>query len=393
MVDYSKWKDIEISDDEDDTHPNIDTPSLFRWRHQARVERMEERRREQTELEKKKAETQKQLKDTKEQLVKLENEKKDFGDIAFTLKKALQDLEEEEKKIKNKEEEIKKKEKLTPWNVDTIGQDGFSKTVINTRPARRDDDSGLSDEEREKKLKQFAKDNEKELKEFGMLRKYDSSKAYLLSHPQLVCENTANYLVIWCINLEMQEKHDLMEHVAHQCMCIQYILELSKQLDVPPIACMGSFFNRTEIAEVEYKNSFDDELRAFKERIRKRSAEKIADALKEAEEEERQARLGPGGLDPTDVFESLPEPLQKCFETRNIALLHETLATMSQADACYHMERCIQSGLWVPDAKVAEKLKKDGTLLNDIKGDTKDETQGKTQDETQSDTQGTADPE
>lgn len=46
----------QISDDEDDTHPNIDTPSLFRWRHQARLERMEERRREQEEHERKKAE-------------------------------------------------------------------------------------------------------------------------------------------------------------------------------------------------------------------------------------------------------------------------------------------------------------------------------------------------
>ncbi len=31
-----------MSDDEDDTHPNIDTPSLFKWRHEARVKRMEE---------------------------------------------------------------------------------------------------------------------------------------------------------------------------------------------------------------------------------------------------------------------------------------------------------------------------------------------------------------
>ena len=31
-----------VSDDEDDTHPNIDTPSLFKWRHEARVKRMEE---------------------------------------------------------------------------------------------------------------------------------------------------------------------------------------------------------------------------------------------------------------------------------------------------------------------------------------------------------------
>lgn len=41
-LDYNKWNNIEVSDDEDDTHPNIDTPSLFKWRHEARVKRMEE---------------------------------------------------------------------------------------------------------------------------------------------------------------------------------------------------------------------------------------------------------------------------------------------------------------------------------------------------------------
>lgn len=32
----------QVSDDEDDTHPNIDTPSLFKWRHEARVQRTQE---------------------------------------------------------------------------------------------------------------------------------------------------------------------------------------------------------------------------------------------------------------------------------------------------------------------------------------------------------------
>lgn len=79
-IDYSKWKDIEVkqisllfavsfktnlwthetfnvkvSDDEDDTHPNIDTPSLFRWRHQARVERMQQADQEKKQLEDEKA--------------------------------------------------------------------------------------------------------------------------------------------------------------------------------------------------------------------------------------------------------------------------------------------------------------------------------------------------
>lgn len=146
----------------------------------------------------------KKLKDTKDKLAKLESEKTDPADLT-ALRKVLQDLEDEERKIKKTEEEMKKKEKLTPWNVDTIGQDGFTKTVINTKAPRKDEDAGLSDEEKEKRMKQFVKENEKKLKEFGMFRKYEDSKKFLQDYPHLVCENTANYLVIWCINLEMEE--------------------------------------------------------------------------------------------------------------------------------------------------------------------------------------------
>jgi hypothetical protein len=36
---YSKWDNIELSDDEDDVHPNIDRESWFRMKHRSRVER------------------------------------------------------------------------------------------------------------------------------------------------------------------------------------------------------------------------------------------------------------------------------------------------------------------------------------------------------------------
>lgn len=51
----------------------------------------------------------------------------------------------------------------------------------------------------------FVKENEKLLKKFGMFKKYDDSKNFLKEHPHLACEETANYLVIWCINLEVEE--------------------------------------------------------------------------------------------------------------------------------------------------------------------------------------------
>ena len=55
---------------------------------------------------------------------------------------------------------------------------------------------------------------------------------------------------------------------------------------------------------------------AFKARIRRRAKEKIAEQLKEEEEEEameKQARIdaSPGGLDPIEVLESLPDELRR----------------------------------------------------------------------------------
>ncbi|KAJ3654459.1 hypothetical protein Zmor_013647 [Zophobas morio] len=347
MVDYSKWKNIEISDDEDETHPNIDTPSLFRWRHQARVERMEEMKREAEALKRKKEESERKLNEAKAKLVNAEK----AGDSNLqTIKDSVSTLEKEMTDLKMKQDEHEKKEKLAPWNVDTISQPGFAKTVINKK-APRPKDEQLTDEEREEKMKKFVKDNEKNLKHFGMLRRYDDSRKFLREHTELVSEDTANYLVIWCIRLEMEEKHDLMKHVAHQTICMQYILELAKQLDYDPRGCVDPFFSKIQIADPLYKKSFDDELEQFKERIRRRAAEKIEEAVKEAEEEERKARIGPGGLDQLEVLESLPENLRKCFETQDIQMLQDTIKEMNEDEANYHMKRCVAAGLWIPDAK------------------------------------------
>lgn len=301
-------------------------------------------RREKEEVERRRKENEKKLKELKDKQEEIEKP---------NVKKTLEDLEKEAEKLKIAEENLKLKEKKTPWNVDTISKPGFEKTVINKPPPRPNYDN-LSEEEKERIMKEFVKANEKLLKQYGMIRRYDDSKRFLSEHNQLVCENTANYLVIWCINLEMEKKHELMTHVAHQCISMQYILELSKQLDIDPRACVRSFFTKIQVAEIEYKKQFDDEVAAFIKRIEKRAQDKIDDALAEQEEEERLARLGPGGLDPVEVFEALPEVLQKCFESRDIAMLQEAITKLPEEEAKYHIKRCVDSGLWVPDASTVE---------------------------------------
>ncbi|XP_039568340.1 hsp90 co-chaperone Cdc37 [Passer montanus] len=308
MVDYSVWDHIEVSDDEDETHPNIDTASLFRAR--AELQRLQA-----------------------EELQRLQAE--------------AQQLRAEERGWEAKLEELRKKEKSMPWNVDTLSKDGFSKSVFNVKPEEKEE----TEEQKEKKHKTFVERYEKQIKHFGMLRRWDDSQKYLSDNPHLVCEETANYLVIWCIDLEVEEKHALMEQVAHQTIVMQFILELAKSLKVDPRACFRQFFTKIKTADQQYLEGFTEELEAFKERVRGRARARLEKALREYEEEERQKRLGPGGLDPVDVYESLPAELQKCFDVKDVQLLQETISKMDPTEAKYHMQRCIDSGLWVPNAK------------------------------------------
>ncbi|XP_030262975.1 hsp90 co-chaperone Cdc37 [Sparus aurata] len=347
-IDYSVWDHIEVSDDEDDTHPNIDTPSLFRWRHQARVERMED-------FNKRGEEMNKTLRECKRKVAEAQKKVQELSiSTSDDAKKELAKAQAEEKKLKKEEREWEKKmdehnreEKKMPWNVDTLSKEGFSKSIVNVVP----DSSEETEEEKEKKHKTFVEKNEKQIKHFGMLRRWDDSQKYLSDNPHLVCEETANYLVIMCIDLEVEEKHALMEQVAHQTIVMQFILELAKSLKVDPRGCFRQFFAKIKTADQQYQDAFNDELESFKERVRGRAKIRIEKAMKEYEEEERQKRLGPGGLDPVDVYESLPAEMQKCFDEKDIGMLQEVISKMDPTEAKVHMKRCIESGLWVPNSK------------------------------------------
>ncbi|XP_066202606.1 hsp90 co-chaperone Cdc37 [Saccopteryx leptura] len=352
MVDYSVWDHIEVSDDEDETHPNIDTASLFRWRHQARVERMEQFQKEKEELDRSCRECKCKVAECQRKLKELEVAEEEGSKAELErLQAEAQQLRKEERSWEQKLEEMRRKEKSMPWNVDTLSKDGFSKSMVNTKPEQAEEES---EEVREQKHKTFVGKYEKQIKHFGMLHRWDDSQKYLSDNAHLVCEETANYLVIWCIDLEIEEKCALMEQVAHQTIVMQFILELAKSLKVDPRACFRQFFTKIKTADRQYMEGFNDELEAFKDRVRGRAKLRIEKAMKEYEEEERKKRLGPGGLDPVEVYESLPEELQKCFDVKDVQMLQDTINKMDPTDAKYHMQRCIDSGLWVPNSKSTE---------------------------------------
>lgn len=271
------------------------------------------------------------------------------------LKQELQALEKKQKELRKEDEELTKKEKKAPKNVDTLSHAGFTRTIINA--PRKKQDENLTEEEKVEKSQAFMDKYKKEIEHFGMLSDYNDSDEYLRANPHLACDDAANYLALWCINLEVQEKHSLMERAAHQTIIMQYILELAKSLDASPQATIHSFFVKMKKAKTdfkEYMEAFDDELRSFLERVKGRAQARIEKAMKEAEEEDRQKRLGPGGLDPVEVFESLPAELQKCFEEKDIPMLQEVLGKMPDEEAKGYLKKCIDSGLWIPNAQDAQ---------------------------------------
>lgn len=87
------------------------------------------------------------------------------------------------------------------------------------------------------------------------------------------------------------------------------------------------------------------------------AARAAAEAEAQLEEVPLEQRLGPGGLDPVEVFESLPEPLQAAYEARDTDALRAFVGAMPTAEARVLMRRMVDSGLWVPEPG------EEGTLL------------------------------
>lgn len=319
---------------------------------------MEEAKKERQALEAKIEENKRKLEQAREKLKDTDVTKEKEKDEKA--KKELQELEKKLKELRKDDEELAKKEKKAPKNVDTLSHAGFNKTIIN---APKKAEENLTEDEKAERCQAFMDKYKKEIEHYGMLYDYNDSEDYLRKNPYLACDDTANYLALWCINLEVQEKHSLVERVAHQTIIMQYILEFAKSLDARPQATIHSFFTKMKKAKTdfkEYMDAFEDELQSFLKRVKERAQARIDKAMKEAEEEDRQKRLGPGGLDPVEVFESLPAELQKCFEEKDIPMLQDVLGRMPEEEARGYLKKCIDSGLWVPNAQDVQAQAKEG---------------------------------
>nr|XP_033781447.1 hsp90 co-chaperone Cdc37-like 1 [Geotrypetes seraphini] len=172
---------------------------------------------------------------------------------------APSELRQREVEWRQKEEALFQGERTRLCNPDTVNQDVFNKSFINR---------GRENEDRKDAAQSFIQNYEPKVRHFGMLSRWNDSQKYLADCPDLVCEETAKYLILWCFHLEAEQKGALMEQVAHQAVVMQFIIEMAKSCNIDPRGCFRLFFQKAKEAEEGYLEVFKSELEAFKSRVR-----------------------------------------------------------------------------------------------------------------------------
>ncbi|XP_072311403.1 hsp90 co-chaperone Cdc37-like 1 [Eucyclogobius newberryi] len=140
--------------------------------------------------------------------------------------------------------------------------DVFNRSIINVQYPTQPVD------QLQENCRSFIQKYEQELKHFGMLHRWDDSQRFLSDMSQLICEETANFLILWCITLQQQGKEALMAQVAHQAVVMQFILEMASNSKQDPRGCFRQFFHKAKEGSSVYQEVFHSELEAFKLRIK-----------------------------------------------------------------------------------------------------------------------------
>lgn len=195
------------------------------------------------------------------------------------------------------------------------------------------------------------------LEDFMAIPDLAGSKDFLLKYADILLqENASNYLLLASLEDEMNGHREKMKRTARQSQIITNIAELAKSLKTHPGNVIEPFFARLQVRE--HLEEFMAGCKAFQEKIiaravvkkkemdDARAARAAEEGPKDLSEIPREERLGPGGLDPLEVIETLPEDMVKAFESRNVDDLKAALMKLDAEEAEYHMKRCVDSGLW-----------------------------------------------
>ncbi|KAF9913448.1 hsp90 co-chaperone Cdc37 [Lobosporangium transversale] len=380
-INYSKWDNLEISDDSDiECHPNVDKRSMIRWK-QEQIHREREARRtkivalkheaetikkqlDRIEKSTQQAELEKKYNDTIQQLEKLEavENKKLTSDKLVTgfdktaVSKPVQVPKEAQKAPKKKVvEKTKVIETLNPGSAGGVPAKAGSSKAAAAQAADSDD----SDDEVE--VTQVAL-------EFSRIKGFDASLTFISKHPYIATQDYSDEIMAQAFKAQMDGDETYANNCVHQALILQYCAQLGKD-------GVGLFFHRIRDpvhgALKIFQNDWKDTYTRIKERCKVLAQERAANQSPGVETIQLQAAEPgtqihitgpPADADPKvhEIFAALPEDFQEAILSGSLDKVNKSLEGMSVQLAEEVVRVCNQVGF----------LSIEGDIIDTIKGET-----------------------
>jgi len=182
---------------------------------------------------------------------------------------------------------------------------------------------------------------------------------FLMANPKLASELTEGFLITKAVDLAVEDRNNPDIHnIARRCLQVHNLNASANAANIPPEQSVPLFFRhlKNEDKRAEYYREFERQLEEIKGRIETRRVEKLAEAQAQEQEQEEyeKAPLGPGGLDPNEVLQELPEDIQNAFVSQDKQALIDAIEKRSEEEGRAILEKCIASGLWNPTGGAQE---------------------------------------
>jgi tetratricopeptide (TPR) repeat protein len=130
--------------------------------------------------------------------------------------------------------------------------------------------------------------NEEAYKQFAALRRDDASQEFIGDHPELLTQHATGWMLLKCLELEMEGKHAEMCKVARQNEMLEYITRSCGELKIVDDvrAAVRPFFQSLKAENPKAREGFESDMNGVIEKITERAKVKLQeqDELDGAEE-------------------------------------------------------------------------------------------------------------
>jgi cell division cycle protein 37 len=200
------------------------------------------------------------------------------------------------------------------------------------------------------------------LQKFVQIKKNKKANKFLRKNFDLIHEASEGYLITYAVDRAVEgAKKPELKRLAIRCLMVHNLVQSCTQANVNPEKGARMFFMKMANKQIQaqYQIELNVQCQELLGRIEVRRQERLAQLLAEqgddvdehsveyVNQNDERAPSGPGGLDPTEVLNTLPVEMQDAFMAQDVPALKKCLSEMAEEEANYHMQRCIDSGLWV----------------------------------------------